>query len=379
MAGIYLHIPYCSKKCIYCDFYSIGVNNAPWTEFANAVINEFAMRFAEITEPVTTIYIGGGTPSLMPTKLLSYIIKYIKDKLVHLWQVEEFTIEVNPDDVTTELIDALVEIGINRISMGVQSFNDDELKIIGRRHSVEQIFKAYNDLSAITNKSLDLIFGLPTQTLESWNKNLDNILKLRPNHISAYCLMIEDNTPIKYMLEYGKIDIVDDETIGIMFKMLISRLKSAGYMHYEISNFALPGYTSKHNSSYWNGCQYLGLGPAAHSYDGKFTRASNPSNVNKYIDYYLNNGSNDISSYQEIEHLTDVERYNEYIMTRLRTADGIVINELSRLFSMDYITHFNKQSKGYIESGMLSINNGKLSLTEQGILISDSIMVALIK
>lgn len=376
MSGLYIHIPFCAKKCIYCDFYSVGVRNVDWERYINSLIHELSFRKKELTGIVHTIYIGGGTPSLMPINQLKRLINTIYDELSGMLKLEEFTIELNPDDVTEELVDALKEIGVTRVSMGVQSFNDCELDFIKRRHTSEQCRKAYNELSVIGNVSLDLIFGLPGQSLQSWEKNLNAILELHPQHISAYSLMYEEGTPLYAMLQQGRVREVEEELSLEMFKLLIDKLKKAGYNHYEISNFALDGYESKHNSSYWSGMQYLGLGPSAHSYDGNRTRRSNPASVNDYINHYINLPSIDVSFYEE-EILSDMDLYNEYIITRMRRLDGIELHDLKHRFGEKLQNYFLKQTEKHIQSGVLLNCDNRIMLSEKGVLISDSIFVNL--
>lgn len=376
MSGLYIHIPFCAKKCIYCDFYSVGVRNVDWERYINSLIHELSFRKKELTEIVHTIYIGGGTPSLMPINQLKRLINTIYDELSGILKLEEFTIELNPDDVTDELVDALKEIGVTRVSMGVQSFNDSELDFIKRRHTSEQCRKAYKKLSVIGNVSLDLIFGLPGQSLQLWEKNLDAILELRPQHISAYSLMYEEGTPLYAMLQQGRVREVEEELSLEMFKLLIDKLKKAGYNHYEISNFALDGYESKHNSSYWRGMQYLGLGPSAHSYDGNRTRRSNPASVNDYINHYKNLPSSDNLFYED-EILSDIDLYNEYIITRMRRLDGIELQDLRHRFGEKLQNYFLKQTEKHIQSGVLLNCDNRIMLSEKGVLISDSIFVNL--
>ena len=378
MSGLYIHIPFCAKKCIYCDFYSVGLRNVNWERYINSVIHELNHRKKELTEKINTIYIGGGTPSLMPIYHLKQFISRIYDEISEILDLEEFTIELNPDDVTNELVATLKEFNISRVSMGVQSFNDDELEFIKRRHSSQQSINAYYNLSTIGNVSLDLIFGLPGQSLKSWEHNLDTILKLRPQHISAYSLMYEHGTPLYLMLQQGRVREIDDDISMEMFKLLIHRLTDAGYNHYEISNFALEGYESKHNSAYWSGMQYLGLGPSAHSYDGKSMRKANPASVNHYINYYMNQPISDIPFYEE-ETLSNIDLYNEYIITRMRRLDGIELNDLNLRFGKKLYRYFLNQSEKHIKSGVLINSNGHIKLSENGVLISDSIFIDLME
>lgn len=372
MAGLYVHIPFCRKKCIYCDFYSLGSKNAPWQDFVDALIAEFIKRKHELTENISTLYIGGGTPSQMPVDLLQQLIDTIKKECGELWAVDEFTVEVNPDDVSPDLAFALLESGVNRVSMGIQSFVDDELKKINRRHSAYQAVEAYKTLSIIPNRSLDLIFGLPGQTLQSWEKSLRKIIELRPNHISAYSLMYEEGTPIYIMREQERIREISDDLSVEMFKRMITELRKSGYVQYEISNFALPSYESKHNSRYWSGTPYLGLGPAAHSYDGRRIRRNNIASVNSYIDYYLNNTVSSDCFYNE-EILSEEELYNEYVMTHLRTMKGIDMLQFKAKFGEERYNYLLRYAQRHINNHTLIQDANNLHLSDSGILISDDI------
>lgn len=374
--GLYIHIPFCSQKCIYCDFYSISTKIIEWQNFSNALLNEFRVRKSEVVEKISTIYIGGGTPSLLPIDILIELISNLKAEAGKLWQPTEFTIEVNPDDVNTNLIENYLNIGVDRISMGIQSFNDIELTTIRRRHNSEQIYQAFNCLSAIKNKSIDLIFGLPYQTLNSWKLSIDKAIDLRPQHISAYSLMYEEGTTIYLMRQQGKIVETDDELSSEMFQLLADKLKKAGYLQYEISNFALPGYESKHNSSYWTGKPYLGLGPAAHSYNGESKRMANPSNVSAYINHFKNKVYS--TPFFIEEYLSDNDRYNEYVMTRLRTSKGINLIEFQNKFATKFYDYFISMAEQHIEIGNLKLYDNTIYLTNKGILISDSIFSDLI-
>ena len=374
MAGLYIHIPFCARKCIYCDFYSVGVKNAPWQDYLDALIAEMRCRKDELTECVDTIYIGGGTPSLMPAQMLISLVDKIKETMGEKWQPREFTIEVNPDDVTDSLVATLHRIGVNRVSMGVQSFIDSELKAIGRRHSVEQVEVACSLLRSFSNISMDLIFGLPGQTIDSWQYSLERMISLRPQHISAYSLMYEEGTTLYLMRQQGRLEETDDEVSLKMFRMLTERLRDAGYEQYEISNFAIPGYESRHNSSYWAGVQYLGLGPSAHSFDGRDTRRANPSSIRDYINRFRN--QSEVPFYEE-EHLSDDDLYNEYIMTRLRTMRGIDISELTERFSEKRLAHFMSQCCRHQNQGNLIREGNRVHLSEKGVLISDAVFVDL--
>lgn len=377
MGGLYIHIPFCKSKCIYCDFYSVGSKNAPWNTFVSSILNELTIRLNELPTNISTIYIGGGTPSQMPNDILKYLINNIKSLCGNKWNIKEFTIEVNPEDVTNEYVETLLSIGVNRVSMGIQSLNDNELKLLNRRHSSEQAINAFNLLSRIPNKSVDLIFGLPNQSINSWITIIEKILDLRPNHISAYSLMFEEGTAIYLMRQQGRIKEANENVSNEMFNILLNRLKQVGYVQYEISNFALPGYESIHNTNYWKGISYLGLGPSAHSYDGHKIRKSNPSSYKKYIDFYMSEKKYIESFYNE-EILSDEELFEEYVMTRLRMKGGIDISDLKTKFGDFRLNQFTSNAEKYIKSGKIIKSDSHYALSEEGIMISDMIFVDLI-
>ena len=374
MAGLYIHIPFCKRKCLYCDFYSctdLSVKDA----YVDALVDEMSLRRKYITK-VDTIYFGGGTPSLMSAKDFVRIFSSI-NKLFDLSNCAEITVEINPDDITPEYADALAELPFNRVSIGIQTFDDDELHFLNRRHDALQAVadvKRCQD-AGFTNISIDLIYGLPGQTLSSWDKNLECALALGVPHISAYHLIYEENTPITQLKDTGKIIPVDEDTSLLLFSRLIERLSVSGYEHYEISNFSLPGYRSRHNSSYWDGTAYLGLGPFAHSYNGCDEREWNIASLPAYLEG-IRNRSPRITS----ERLDLPTRYNEYIITRLRTKEGFLSSELERRFGKELFAYCLRQAERYIASGMLlREENDRIRLSEKGIFVSDSIMCDLMK
>lgn len=260
MAGIYIHIPFCHSKCAYCDFFSRPINR-DIDGYIETLHKEYERRKYELAEPVTTVYLGGGTPSSVGVGNLEKLIKWLP-----LDNVTEFTIEVNPEDIDPPTARFLAESPVNRVSMGVQSLDDEELRFIGRRHSASQALDAYRTLreNGIDNISLDLIFGLPGQSVGSWEKTLERTLALAPDHLSGYSLMLEEGTRLRAMRDSGKFKEADDETIERMYMLLCEKTAKAGFSHYEISNFARESRQSLHNSSYWNLTPYLGLGTGAH-------------------------------------------------------------------------------------------------------------------
>lgn len=373
MAGIYIHIPFCKQRCNYCAFYSSTLYNIK-EEYADAVCKELLMRKEYIKgEEINTIYFGGGTPSTLPITLLQKICDTIY-KNYSVCSNAEVTIECNPDDLTEEFLAVLRQLPFNRISMGVQSFSDRQLKRLGRRHNAEKARRAVGNARAAgyKNISIDLMFALPGSTTEEWEESINEAISLNPEHISAYNLMYEEDTPLHRALQRGDFEELSEEENVEQFRMLIKRMKEAGYCHYEISNFAKPGYESRHNSSYWNDTAYIGCGAAAHSYNGD-SREWNISDIKEYIKGIENNNRN-----YEIEHLTEEERYNDAILTRLRTSDGIPLAWIKNKFSQRLNSYMLNAAKKHIEYGNIKKTDETLSLTEKGIFISDAVIRDLI-
>lgn len=328
--------------------------------------------------PLRTLYIGGGTPSLMPPVEFKKLVTTLKP---YLQYVEEFTIEVNPDDVNEENLELWKSGGVNRLSMGIQSFDDDVLKALGRRHDAMVARQAYQLARRyFDNISIDLMFGLPGQTVEMWTMDIGKAIALRPEHISAYSLMYEEGTALTVMRDNGRLEEASDDTSEKMFLILIDELKKAGYDHYETSNYAFPGYRSLHNSSYWIQLPYLGLGPSAHSYDGMRTRRANKADLRGYIEYWTKNPPKNIKGHQfySSETLSDEELLEEYVMTRMRTREGIPIEDLRCRFGDSVADSLLKICKGMTEKGLLISDEKSISLHESAILISDTIILEML-
>ena len=373
MAGIYIHVPFCKQRCTYCAFYSTTLYNIR-ERYVDALCKEIAMRKEYAGGvPIETIYLGGGTPSTLSMEQL----KRICDTVYAAYQVSpvpEVTIECNPDDLTPDFLAQLKQLPFNRISMGVQSFNDTQLKRLGRRHDAAKARQAVANARAAgyRNISIDLIFALPGSTIDEWEHDLESAIALRPDHLSAYNLTYEEGTPMHRALERGDFTELSEEENIAQFQMLISRLKKAGYRHYEISNFALPGRESRHNSSYWNDTPYIGCGAAAHSYNGT-SRQWNIADIQEYI-----KGIENGNPVFEIEELTEEERYNDTILTRLRTAEGIPLEWMKKKFGKRLNDYMQSAAEKEIAFGNLKAENGHLSLTEKGIFISDAVIRELI-
>lgn len=373
MAGIYIHIPFCKQRCNYCAFYSTTLYNIK-EEYVNALCKELLMRKDYVAgDVISTIYFGGGTPSTLTIEQLERVCSTIYSTYP-IAENPEVTIECNPDDLTPEYLERLKELPFNRISMGVQSFNNIQLKSLGRRHTAEGAHLAVANARAAgyNNISIDLMFALPDSTLLEWQHDLESAIALKPDHLSAYNLMYEEGTPLYRALQRGDFNEISEDENVKQFGMLIEAMKGAGYRHYEISNFALPGKESRHNSSYWNDTPYIGCGAAAHSYNGT-SREWNIADIKTYIE-----GINGEKRNFEIEHLTEEERYNDTILTRLRTADGIPLTWMKDKFSDKLNAYMLRAAEKEIALGNLKEENGHLSLTEKGIFISDAVIRELI-
>lgn len=383
-SSLYIHIPYCRHKCIYCDFFSGGSSIADWNAFAAKVMEELDSRLGELTFPLISLYLGGGTPSLMPADTLSELFSGLKSRLPELNENSNFindsrnkspeiTLEVNPEDVTPQNIENWKNCGINRISVGLQSFSDDILKFIGRKHSAEQSRRALRLLSEeFGNVSADLIFGLPGQSMKSFADDLDFIIKSGIRHISCYSLMFEPGTALYELRRQHRLDEADEGLSRDMYNLLSQHLTEAGYRHYEISNFAIPGYESLHNTGYWTGRQYLGLGPSAHSFDGKNTRRANPWKLKEYLNHDFRT-----NTFYTEEKLTRQECIEESIMLGLRMDSGINIIDFNERFGSDEYKILLKKAAPMIDKGFLILTPSALKLTGKGVMISDNIISSL--
>lgn len=367
MIGIYIHVPFCKKRCIYCDFYSTTYGKRERVAFVQALVAEMKLR--RTTETVRTIYFGGGTPSQLDREELTTIFKTLREHYNIAHDVE-ITFEANPDDISPEFAKLLSEVGVNRVSLGVQSFDNEMLQKLNRRHNAQQAQEAISTLrnAGIQNISIDLIYGLPGQSLEDWEKELSTALKQGAQHFSAYSLTYESGTPLYRMRTRGEVKECDEEISLSMFQILIEKTRAAGYEHYEISNFALPGFRSRHNTSYWQGIPYLGFGPAAHSFDGNRSRRYNLPTLKQY------NASENGDVPHNTEQLSDEEHFNERIMTRLRTKEGLLLDTLSTK-EKNYLL---RMAEPHLQNQVLELTqDGELRFTSQGIFVSDGILADL--
>ncbi len=374
MPGIYVHIPFCKTRCDYCAFYSTTHSPEVRERYVQRLCREVGERKAFFGSPeVSSIYLGGGTPSQLSIENINYIFGAIY-KHFHVLPDAEITMEVNPDDITEEYAAKLGALPVNRISMGVQSLDNKFLSLIHRRHSAAKAVESYELLrkSGFKNISLDLIYALPGQTLAEWGSDVDKMLALRPEHISAYALSYEEGTALYGRLRKGEIAETSEDLYTAMYAMLVEKLHAAGYEHYEISNFALPGKRARHNSSYWTGEKYLGLGAGAHSFDGVSRRMNMPDVMN-YI------GVDEVAC--ETECLTSANKYDEMIMTRLRTCEGVNLEEVEKRFGVEMRRYLMSAAKVYVDSGKMEFVETAggifLKLTGNGIFVSDGIIAEL--
>ncbi|MFH1160737.1 MAG: coproporphyrinogen-III oxidase family protein [bacterium] len=411
MAGIYIHIPFCRQKCNYCNFFSLATTKFH-DEFTDALLKEIELTKDYLGgDPVETIYFGGGTPSLLSVKQLEEILKKLRDaspspgfsptsdptpspspegegRIRHPDYTPpptppqqgrgapEITLEMNPDDVTPEYLTMLYSSAINRVSLGVQSFFNEDLQYLGRIHTAEQARKAIEEIrdalipypvSRNPYLSVDLIYGIPTLTNEHWRENLQIVIDLGIPHISAYALTVEPKTPLAWQIGKGIRHPVSDDQASEQFEILMEVMEEHGYIQYEISNFCLPGYESRHNSNYWKGIPYLGLGPSAHSYNGT-SRRWNPLHLTSYIQG-IRSG---IPQFEE-EILTITQQYNEYVMTSIRTLRGCDLYVINLRYGQAYETYFRNQAIRHLASGHFTESSGIFTLTNKGKLLADGI------
>ncbi len=375
MAGIYIHIPFCNSKCAYCGFYSIPSLKRK-REFLETLRQEMVLRKDYLQgAPINTIYCGGGTPSILSVEELGTILQ----KIQTLFAVDsdaEITLEANPDTLSLESLQGLRSIGVNRLSIGIQSFFDEDLRYLSRRHDSRHARECllWAKEAGFDNVSVDLIYGLPTADAAQWNRNLDLFFETGFPHLSAYALTLEPNAILTKQIEMGKALPVNEDDAVRDYEILCRRAKEAGFLHYEISNYCKPGMHSRHNSSYWFGIPYLGLGPSAHSYDGR-SRQWNVSNLERYILSEAHPARDAISV--TVESLSPEQFYDEYVMLRLRTLWGIDLKYLRRKMGDRFADHCERQAQPLIAQGRLSQTREFLYLTDDQMLFADGIAEAL--
>lgn len=360
-SSLYIHIPFCKRLCGYCDFYktmSLELLDGVLVRTAEEMRRRAPMLEGTVLK---TIYFGGGTPTVCTPEQIGALLRTAAE-VFDCSQVEEITVEANPDDLTEEYLEGLRREGVNRLSIGIQSFRDEDLRLMNRRHNATEAVAAVERArhAGFDNISIDLIYGLPDATLEDWERNVRRAVALGVEHISAYHLTIEENT------FFGKrgVKTAPEELSEREYEVLCRVLREAGYEHYEISNFALPDKRSRHNSAYWKGSPYLGLGAGAHSFDGERIRSWNAPSVKRYLE----------GTSLELEELTDVERYEEEVMVALRTREGVELARLERLFGRARRDSFERIARGWVGRGVLRLEEGRVAFEEAHWLISDGVI-----
>ncbi len=368
MAGLYIHIPFCRKKCHYCNFYSLA-SVKYLDSFYDALLEEIYIQRKYLEgKNIQSIYFGGGTPTFVNPDIIRQALQSIS-KYYSIVVDPEITLEANPDDINNSLLREYKDIGINRLSIGVQSFFDDDLRYLNRLHSAGQAYQAVIEAKSagFENLGIDLIYGIPTLTNEKWAQNLEKAFSLDIPHISAYSLTVEEKTALYILIQKKALTAPTDEQMIGHFRILQDKMKEHDYLHYEISNFCKTGYYSRHNSMYWTGEHYLGIGPSAHSYNG-VSRQWNVNNILQYVDLIARN-----DRFYQTEELTDIQRFNERIMVSLRTMWGFDLNKTREEFGEEVASHFLRSASRYINSGEMVENNGIYTLTDAGKLFADGI------
>ena len=366
MSGIYLHIPFCKKACHYCNFhFSTSIRHAD--DMVNAIRQEIRLRKQDAKLPLETIYFGGGTPSLLITEQLRLLLGEVYNQF-EVIDNPEITLEANPDDLTSAYILDIHNLGVNRLSIGVQSFLDNELTLMNRAHNASQALSSVEHAKKVfDNVSIDLLFGNPNTTLDDWKRNLDHALQLEVPHISSYALTLEPKTALEHFVDKGLVSALDENVVEAQFHHLVDTLTQAGYDHYELSSFGKPGYHSQNNMGYWQGKTYLGIGPSAHGFDGN-QRYWNVSNNASYMQQITKG-----ELPQTIEKLSVVDRFNESIMIGLRASWGVSLQAMENDLGFRYRQHLEDQAKRFVDEGFLHIDNNALKTTPKGAFLADGI------
>lgn len=370
MAGLYVHLPFCASRCVYCGFYSTTATSLR-ARYVEALRSELLLRCGEAQPHWHTVYLGGGTPSLLSVEELTRLFEAIDTQ-----EAVEVTIECNPDDLTPQFCEALSRLPVNRVSMGAQTFSNSRLKFLHRRHCAEDVAVAVERLRrvGIANISVDLMYGFPGETLDEWRSDIRETLRLHVEHLSAYCLSIEPDTALSRMVDEGRVELPDEETTRAMYYELLDLLAADGYEHYELSNFARPGFRSRHNSSYWDTTPYMGIGAAAHSYDGK-VRQWNVGHLHDYL-HHIESGHIP----EEHEVLDASARYDDMVMLRLRTREGLSLSEIERQFGTEALRYLQRNARNYLDSHLLALTpDGRLRLTREALFVSDMVTAELMR
>ncbi|MDG1385870.1 MAG: radical SAM family heme chaperone HemW [Flavobacteriaceae bacterium] len=374
MAAIYFHVPFCNQACHYCNFhFSTSLKHK--NPVLDAMLSELKLRKEELdeTEKINSIYFGGGTPSLLSSAEISVLINEVKRNF-NVAVDAEITLEMNPDDDRPNYLEELKTIGVNRLSVGIQSFHEEELKLMNRAHNSQEAFDVLNRIQGLyDNFSLDLIFGLPNSTPESWQKNVEYALQFNPTHISSYLLTVEPKTVLNHQIDNKQIEVLGEEDVLTQFNFLVDRLQAKGYDHYELSSFGKPGFRSVNNTAYWSQKPYLGIGPSAHSFNGE-TRSWNISNNTQYL-----KGISVGKPMIEREKLSVADRYNEYIMIGLRMQNGISLDYIEKNFGSDYKILLKKGVQSQIASQVLYWDGDSLKVSRNAMMLVDGIASDLFK
>lgn len=373
MAGIYVHIPFCKQRCNYCDFH-FSTNLKSKTRLIEMISKELILRKNEISENIETIYLGGGTPSLLSSGELNLIFETIYQNYSVISQ-PEVTLETNPDDLNFEKIKALKSTPVNRFSIGVQSFFDEDLRLMNRAHNSSEAFDSIKRAQdfGFENITIDLIYGSPGTSDIMWKKNLETALELKVPHISSYALTMEPKTVLAHQIQTKKIPGIDEKKQARQFQILVDTLTANGFVHYEISNFGKDGFLSQHNSNYWKGKPYLGIGPSAHSYDGK-NRSWNIPNNSIYLKEIAQN-----KLPNEIEVLNENDRFNELVMIRLRMKEGLNSEEIKSKFPKEFYVDFLNEIQTHLDNETVDFEEGNFRLTEKGKFLADGIAASLFR
>ncbi|MFC6098131.1 radical SAM family heme chaperone HemW [Flavobacterium qiangtangense] len=366
MAGIYIHIPFCKQACHYCDFH-FSTSMKKKDEMVLALAKEMQLRKSEVSEVVETIYFGGGTPSVLTLEEIDFLIQEVYSNF-EVSENPEITLEANPDDLSEERIIELSKSKINRLSIGIQSFFEGDLKMMNRAHNSAEAKKSLEIATKyFDNISIDLIYGIPGLTNEMWKQNIETALSFGMPHISSYALTVEPKTALKKLIQTGKIAEPKDDIAQEHFQILVDMLQKNGFVHYELSNFGKENYFSKNNSAYWLGKKYIGIGPSAHSYNG-ISRSWNIANNSIYLREIAEN-----KLPNEIEILSREDQYNEYVMTGLRTIWGISLDRIENEFGTDFLNYLMKQAEKFLADDLLSIEENVLKTTRKGKFLADGI------
>jgi oxygen-independent coproporphyrinogen-3 oxidase len=368
MAAVYFHVPFCKQACHYCNFY-FSTSLKHKTSILEAMLVELDLRKQELPSEsiINSIYFGGGTPSLLSSDDIKILIERVNAHFIISDDVE-ITLEMNPDDYRANYLEELKLVGVNRLSVGIQSFHEEELKLMNRAHNAEEAFRILKKIEILfDNFSLDLIYGLPKSNLKSWKKNIEYALQFNPKHISSYLLTVEPKTVLNHQVEKNEVKVLGEEGVLAQFNYLVNRLEKEGFDHYELSSFGKPGFRSVNNSAYWSGKSYLGIGPSAHSFDG-LTRSWNVSNNNKYL-----KGISSKEPLIEREVLTKADRYNEYLMTGLRTENGVSLGYIHENFGFHFKELLEKEAQVQIASQVLFWDGDTLKVARESMFLVDGI------